>query len=460
MNSVGADQTNGYSTVETYTTPTPPSSPSNLVVEPLGIHNNAAKLDWTAPANTYGWTITGYLIERNVNGAGWQTALNTSGTGTSATDTLLIVGNVYDYRVFAITQAGTSANPTNMASIEMLDISFTLTATAIGGNTIELIPTITFNDGVPFPTLTKIRIYENSAFLQSHDLSEYFSTQGTVWTSTYYAYPSANIVNGVAVGSTYFITATLNNGAQTSWTSNDDTAIPSSPFAGDFQLEEVRDVSSNWSESTLNLDIQPVGSDVIIKYQPEGNVKLNTVTGICEANCPTIIGYENVQTAINATTTNLDPNKNYYVSIYIQPQWSNSINELTYGTSNGDEVTIACDSESSPNCQEGNVPKAYASNAALKSTASIYAPPSVGIDQLGNLFGLPLVFVFVIGIAAIFTGRSAQMGILFIAVTLGIMAYLGYISFDFDPENNSNVITWTLIIIVAILGAFIGKRWS
>ncbi|SVE02155.1 uncharacterized protein METZ01_LOCUS455009, partial [marine metagenome] len=179
VNSVGADQTNGYSTVETYTTPTPPSSPSNLVVEPLGIHNNAAKLDWTAPANTYGWTITGYLIERNVNGAGWQTALNTSGTGTSATDTLLIVGNVYDYRVFAITQAGTSANPTNMASIEMLDISFTLTATAIGGNTIELIPTITFNDGVPFPTLTKIRIYENSAFLQSHDLSEYFSTQGT-----------------------------------------------------------------------------------------------------------------------------------------------------------------------------------------------------------------------------------------------------------------------------------------
>ena len=123
-------------------------------------------------------------------------------------------------------------------------------------------------------------------------------------------------------------------------------------------------------------------------------------------------------------------------------------------------MAIACTAESSPNCQEGNIPKAYASNVALKSTASIYAPPSVGIDQLGNLFGLPLVFVFVIGIAAIFTGRSAQMGIIFIAVTLGIMGYLGYINFDFDPENNSNIITWTLIIIVAVLGAFIGKRWS
>ena len=52
------------------------------------------------------------------------------------------------------------------------------------------------------------------------------------------------------------------------------------------------------------------------------------------------------------------------------------------------------------------------------------------------------------------------MGIIFIAVTLGIMGYLGYINFDFDPENNSNIITWTLIIIVTFLGVFIGKRWS
>ena len=195
---------------------------------------------------------------------------------------------------------------------------------------------------------------------------------------------------------------------------------------------------------------------MLIKYQPEGNVKLNSVTGVCEANCPTITGWQNVQSAINATSTNLDPNKNYYISIYIQPTFP----EVTYGSNNGDNVAIACTSESSPNCQEGNIPKAYASNVALKSTASIYAPPSVGIDQLGNLFGLPLVFVFVIGIAAIFTGRSAQMGIIFIAVTLGIMGYLGYINFDFDPENNSNIITWTLIIIVTFLGVFIGKRWS
>ena len=62
--------------------------------------------------------------------------------------------------------------------------------------------------------------------------------------------------------------------------------------------------------------------------------------------------------------------------------------------------------------------------------------------------------------AAVFTGKSAQMGIIFIAATLGVLGYLGYISFDFAKEDMSNEITWTLIIIVAIIGAFAGKRWS
>ena len=452
VNSVGADQVNGYSAVVTYTTPTPPNAPSNLVIEPLGINNNSAKLDWVAPTNTGSHAISGYKIERNINGAGWVTATTTTNSLTSITDTNLIVGNIYDYRVFAITQAGISANPSNMASIEMLDITFTLTAGAIGGNTIEIITTVTFNNGTPFPTLEKIRIYENSGSAQVHDMSEYFNSHGVVWTATYYEYPTTE--------SSYFAVVTLNNGATTTWQSNTVVVTPASPFAGELEFEELRDSSSNWSESDLDLSIQPAGSDIIVKYQPEGNVKLNTVTGVCEANCPILRGYENVQQAITATTTNLEPNKNYYISIYVQPQWTNSANEVTYGANAGDPVVIVCTSESSGNCMEGDIPKAYPSNVAIKSPKSEFAPPSLGIDQLGNIFGLPLVFIFVIGIAAIFTGRSAQMGILFIAVTLGIMAYLGYLSFDFDPENNSNIVTWTLIIIVAILGAFIGKRWS
>ena len=143
--------------------------------------------------------------------------------------------------------------------------------------------------------------------------------------------------------------------------------------------------------------------------------------------------------------------------------------DLDYATSTNPDgsrdVTIACDASTQSeaqyaNCNIDNIPAGYPSNVAIVSEQSIYADPSIGIDYLGNLFGLPLVFIFVIGLAAVFTGKSAQMGIIFIAATLGVMGYLGYISFEFDEENLSNGITWTLIILVAIIGAFAGKRWS
>jgi uncharacterized membrane protein YfcA len=76
---------------------------------------------------------------------------------------------------------------------------------------------------------------------------------------------------------------------------------------------------------------------------------------------------------------------------------------------------------------------------------------------MGNLFGINMVFIFVIAVAGIFTGRSAPMGVIFIVITMGIMAYLGYIDFG---EGAINVATWSLLIISAILGIFLGKRWS
>ena len=76
---------------------------------------------------------------------------------------------------------------------------------------------------------------------------------------------------------------------------------------------------------------------------------------------------------------------------------------------------------------------------------------------MGNLFGVNMVFIFVIAMAGIFTGRSAPMGVIFIAVTLGIMAYLGYIDFGSTALNTA---TWALLIISAVLGIFLGKRYA
>ena len=73
---------------------------------------------------------------------------------------------------------------------------------------------------------------------------------------------------------------------------------------------------------------------------------------------------------------------------------------------------------------------------------------------------MPMVFIFVIGLGAVFTGRSAQMGVIFIAVTIGIMIYMGYISFDFGTSGISTAVTWGIIIVAMIGGILVGKRWS
>ena len=330
----------------------------------------------------------------------------------------------------------------------MLDITFTISGSVIGGNTVAIQPDILYSDGSHVPTVTEIRLFENSAYESDETNTPQLLTQNvTFGADVMYAYPP--------IESTYFAIATLDNGAIFQVTSNSVVLTPADPFTGDLQFTEIRDATSNWGESELNLEFQPAGSDVIVKYQEEGNVGYDLTTGACISNCPVITGWANVAQAISETTTGLDPDKTYYISIYIQPTF-----EYPPITVDGDPVTITCTPSSSTNCQDGNIPKGYPSDIAIKSAASIYAPPSLGIDQLGNLFGMPLVFVFVVGLAAVFTGRSAQMGIIFLAATLGIMAYLGYLSFDFDPDNSSNMVTWTLVIIVAIMGVFIGKRWS
>ena len=106
---------------------------------------------------------------------------------------------------------------------------------------------------------------------------------------------------------------------------------------------------------------------------------------------------------------------------------------------------------------QSNVPKGVPSEKTFKSFKSPDSTRQLGIEPMGNLFGVNMVFIFVIALAGIFTGRSAPMGVIFILVTLGIMGFLGYLDFGSDAMNAA---TWSLLIIAAILGIFLGKRWS
>src|SRR2546422_74246 len=74
-------------------------------------------LSWTAPPNNGGSAITGYKIERSVDGGtSWSTiAANTGSTATTYSDNGLAPSTTYTYRVSAINSVGTSS-PSNTAS--------------------------------------------------------------------------------------------------------------------------------------------------------------------------------------------------------------------------------------------------------------------------------------------------------------------------------------------------------
>ena len=87
-----------------------------------------------------------------------------------------------------------------------------------------------------------------------------------------------------------------------------------------------------------------------------------------------------------------------------------------------------------------------------------YAPytPGSGFDTINEvfgsdgLFGVPLPFIFILLVASMWTGRSAQVGIIVTAATIGIMAALGL--FELQPE------AWALIVLLTAAGVFLGKK--
>ena len=205
--------------------------------------------------------------------------------------------------------------------------------------------------------------------------------------------------------------------------------------------------ASSVRETELNLLVQPMGSDVLVKWQS------SDVT-----EDPIIKSFTNVQGNLTTTVDLPNPDKDYYVSVYIQP-------EFEYTDDGAGNAIIPCELDDDGNkvistCVENDIPTGYRSDKALKSVSDPDGPRDIGLESMAptGLFGMPMVFIFIIGLAAVFTGRSAQMGSIFILITIGVMAYLGYITFDFG--DNTNSITWALMIFIAIVGVLIGKRWS
>jgi len=96
-------------------TATSPSAPTGLSA--TAVSSSEIDLSWTAPASDGGSQITGYTIERSMDGgSSWSTiAADTGSGGTAFADTGLTAMTTYTYRVSAINSVGASA-PSGTAS--------------------------------------------------------------------------------------------------------------------------------------------------------------------------------------------------------------------------------------------------------------------------------------------------------------------------------------------------------
>jgi len=461
VNSVGIGGTSG---TVSYLSPDVPTAPTSLTAALTGTTNSASVLNWGTPSSTSGYSIIGYQIERNANGAGWTVLVaDTSNSGTVYTNTGLTAGTNYVYRVSAITAVGIGPI-SNTASVQPVLAVLTIIGTPTGGNSVLITPTLSVT-GTSTSTIVQQALYVDNARDVYKSISVPLTNGASLQTMTSYPTQTSN----------FFATITLDTGFVIQ--SNIVSLTPAAPFVtGDISFNEDRiEYTSSatclaagglwgppsnplsttlnvctlsYTESVLDFTVQPVGAEVIISYQPQN------------LNEPAIVKAFTATSSQITESTDVDPETDYYGSIIVNPQFQYTVNADQTITIICDPNDIMCDDSdqdlSTPGIQ-GAVPKGVPAEKTFKSFKSPESTRQLGIEPMGNLFGVNMVFIFVIALAGIFTGRSAPMGVIFIVVTLGIMSFLGYLDFGDDLMNAA---TWSLLIIAAILGIFLGKRWS
>jgi hypothetical protein len=103
-------------------------------------NNGRIDLSWTTPSNG-GSAITGYFIERSVNGVTYSTLVsNTGNTTTSYTNTGLLSNQIYYYRVSAINAVGTgtASSAASATSTTVPETPFITGVSVLGSTQVSL----------------------------------------------------------------------------------------------------------------------------------------------------------------------------------------------------------------------------------------------------------------------------------------------------------------------------------
>jgi len=389
--------------------------------------------------------IIGYQIDRNISGGGWNPwVANTNNAANSALNYGLADNEIYEYRVKTITVIGTSSS-SNTDSAEFVVMNQAPTAQAIAGKTVGITPIVTIDNGIDTPEIYRISLYvdEGQTGVWKFDRDYEVDTQQSTCNSTmelpkdiaksasFTFCPMFTQVNGAS--DFYFLMyATQDNGL----VDDDDTfrvtqsptvsVTPLAIFEGNVQGVEKRAQNcTNFDNSVCPLDYDEstvnINADSGDPYDPYFNMTLRYQHQDLKKD-PEVRSYYNVLNVTDSwgnyspeVPTNepgIEDEATYYISVYVNPGAKCAVNP-----SSGEQADcfdmVAADNNDS-------IPAAYPADLTLISRKSPDAQPQLGIEPMGNLFGMPMVFMFIIGLAAVFTGRSAQMGGIIIAMVIGV----------------------------------------
>ena len=254
-NSIGSGAASTVATTTPFTTPGAPRNVASF------IGDKEIVLTWSAPTNTGGSAITGYVVQQSTNGTTWTTVGTPSVASTTITG--LTNGTTYSYRVFAV-----NAAVTNINNVATSGATASTVVTGMPKTTASAPQTLTPVAGDRQISLTWTAPVDNGGVALTGYTVQRSADGGRSWTNALTTVPSTltatitGLTNGVAYVFRVAATNAAGVGAASAWVTSAPVAPPTAP-ASVAATAQSTGATLNWVAPTDD------GGAAIVGYRVE-----------------------------------------------------------------------------------------------------------------------------------------------------------------------------------------------